>query len=540
MPRARLYFNGDNIYTKKVKRVHKLTEEVEAKIDWIPWVVNDATSTSETDALSANMGKVLQDQINELKSMWRFLSTWDCTTWTPATDPVDDPYDYRTGDYYIVSRIGDTNYRPHWTIYTAWVASSTVETAIVNVNDWYLFDWTSWVLQNQSQITISIDTALSTTSTNAVENRVVANTLNNKQNTISDLATIRSWAAAGATAIQPWDNISELTNNSWYQTAWDVANAISGKADSTAVSALTTRVSTAEWTISSLQTDVSALQQSSWWTATDVSDLQSDVSDIQADISSIQTALSSKVDSSSLATVATTGKTSDLTNDAWFITASYIWDGQITLAQWWVNKWAFTLNQAGSTTVSLETVKIMSEADYTALATKDPDVTYLITNWAQADTTGVEYISVENAQALVSDTAYWSGWDWDTTHAPSKNAVYDAISALSTSNSSSASVFKIFTLNGTSDLTNWQAIVDWILAGKMAVIQWPLSGSVLNRFYWLDRYTEDYALFYRIPFAVSSNGTFSYMAIELDYTNGVITQIRDRDDAAFKATLIDS
>ena len=25
------------------------------------------------------------------------------------------------------------------------------------------------------------------------------------------------------------------------------------------------------------------------------------------------------------------------------------------------------------------------------------------------------------------DTAFWSSWDWDTTHAPSKNAVYDAI-----------------------------------------------------------------------------------------------------------------
>lgn len=27
----------------------------------------------------------------------------------------------------------------------------------------------------------------------------------------------------------------------------------------------------------------------------------------------------------------------------------------------------------------------------------------------------------------VSDTAFWSSWDWDTTHAPSKNAVYDVL-----------------------------------------------------------------------------------------------------------------
>ena len=49
----------------------------------------------------------------------------------------------------------------------------------------------------------TIDTALSTTSTNAVRNSVVTTALNGKQATISDLATIRSGASAGATAVQP-------------------------------------------------------------------------------------------------------------------------------------------------------------------------------------------------------------------------------------------------------------------------------------------------------------------------------------------------
>jgi len=69
MPRGRLIFDGDNQYTEKKKRIHKLTSEVETKIDAIPGVVDDANSISTTDALSARMGKVLQDQINELKSM---------------------------------------------------------------------------------------------------------------------------------------------------------------------------------------------------------------------------------------------------------------------------------------------------------------------------------------------------------------------------------------------------------------------------------------------------------------------------------------
>ena len=50
---------------------------------------------------------------------------------------------------------------------------------------------------------IDVDDALSTTSENPVQNKVVTTALNGKQATISDLSTIRSGAAAGATAVQP-------------------------------------------------------------------------------------------------------------------------------------------------------------------------------------------------------------------------------------------------------------------------------------------------------------------------------------------------
>ena len=48
-----------------------------------------------------------------------------------------------------------------------------------------------------------VEDALSTTSENPVQNKVVTNALNGKQATISDLSEIRSGAAAGATAVQP-------------------------------------------------------------------------------------------------------------------------------------------------------------------------------------------------------------------------------------------------------------------------------------------------------------------------------------------------
>ena len=51
--------------------------------------------------------------------------------------------------------------------------------------------------------TSAVDDALSTTSENPVQNKVVTGALNGKQATIDDLSAIRSGAAAGATAIQP-------------------------------------------------------------------------------------------------------------------------------------------------------------------------------------------------------------------------------------------------------------------------------------------------------------------------------------------------
>ena len=227
MPKWRLVFDGDNLYTEKDARIYKLKSSVSSKIDAIPWVVDSLDSTSATDALSANMGRTLQDQINAVSWIGKFLSTWNCTTWLPSTNPQEDPYTYKVWDYYVVSAVWATNYKPHWGTFTQWVPSTTVETEAVWVNDKYYFDWADWVRIPDTSIQISIDTALSTSSTNAVENRAIANAINTKQNVISDLSDIRSWASAWATAVQPWANISTLTNNLWYQTAWDVASAVS-------------------------------------------------------------------------------------------------------------------------------------------------------------------------------------------------------------------------------------------------------------------------------------------------------------------------
>jgi len=124
----------------------------------IPVVVNNVTSTSTTSALSANMGKELQDEIDNLEARGRFLALWNCATGLPATNPQTSPYQYKSGDYYIVGTVASgsgTNYKPDGSSYTTGTASTVVETAEVAVDDVYYYDGTNWKLQANTQKTVT-------------------------------------------------------------------------------------------------------------------------------------------------------------------------------------------------------------------------------------------------------------------------------------------------------------------------------------------------------------------------------------------------
>ena len=110
-------------------------------------IVDNVTSTSTTSALSANQGKVLQDEITHLQGIGRFLALWDATTGLAETNPPVSPYTYKTGDYFIVGVVGATNYKPTGSSYTTGVASTTVETATIAVGNVYYYDGTTWKLQ---------------------------------------------------------------------------------------------------------------------------------------------------------------------------------------------------------------------------------------------------------------------------------------------------------------------------------------------------------------------------------------------------------
>lgn len=115
-------------------------------------VVDNLNSESSTDVLSANQGRVLESQIVALEGRGRYLSSWNCSTGLAGTNPPSSPYVYKAGDYFIVSAVGSTNYRPSGTQYVTGVASSVVETEEVAVNDTYTFDGTNWSLLKTSKV----------------------------------------------------------------------------------------------------------------------------------------------------------------------------------------------------------------------------------------------------------------------------------------------------------------------------------------------------------------------------------------------------
>ena len=145
MSKARLQFDGDNAWIKKEARIYGLTQAVEDKLASIDTV--ETTLQWEIDDL--------QDQINALAARWRYLSTWDCETGLPNTNPPVDPYTYRAWDYYVVSNVvsnpSQDNLRPSGSEYHAWVASQVTEPNTVSQNDLYIYDWTVWVLQHSWQ-----------------------------------------------------------------------------------------------------------------------------------------------------------------------------------------------------------------------------------------------------------------------------------------------------------------------------------------------------------------------------------------------------
>ena len=155
----------------------------------------------------------------EIPAMAKFLSVWDSSLWEPTTQPWTLPYEYYTWDYYLVENVDSTtNYRPDWTEYDG-TASSVVETNPIADWDTYIYDWTNWILQSNTQPTVSF----SQIAWQPTDNTNLATALGAKQDTLvswTNIKTVNSTSLlwTGDVTVQEtlvsWTNIKTINNTS--------------------------------------------------------------------------------------------------------------------------------------------------------------------------------------------------------------------------------------------------------------------------------------------------------------------------------------
>ena len=191
----------------------------------LPNVINSLTSTSTTDALSAAQGKILDDKISDLMAQWKFLSLWNCTTWLPMSFPLDIPYTYSTWDYFMVEVVSSAtppvNYRPVGSSYN-WTASSTTESDEVDVWDYYVYDWSIWLLASNHWKTVTFANIAG----NPDDNTALDNALDSKQDALTLPATPTQWNLvvwwADNETFADWWVVPTTPGNATSSTAWIV------------------------------------------------------------------------------------------------------------------------------------------------------------------------------------------------------------------------------------------------------------------------------------------------------------------------------
>ena len=123
------------------------------------------------------MGKELNDRIQNLASIGKYLAMWDCTTGLPTTNPITMPYSYTTGDYYVISNVGQTNYIPNGSSYSGTASSTQYSgTETLAVGDFLYYDGTVWTMLKNTGKTVYFANIAG----NPTDNSNLASALNSK------------------------------------------------------------------------------------------------------------------------------------------------------------------------------------------------------------------------------------------------------------------------------------------------------------------------------------------------------------------------
>ena len=187
------------------------------------------------------------------------------------------------------------------------------------------------------------------------------NALDAKQNTISDLSTIRSGASAGATALQPNDNISELVNNAGYITS----SALNGYATESFVTSqgYITDITSSDVTTALGYTPYNATNPAGYITGITSSDITTALGYTPYNATNpngyiTASALTPYALSADLASVATSGDYNDLINKPTIPTVN---NGTLTIQKNGTTIGTFTANQSGNSTVNIVADTVLTD-----------------------------------------------------------------------------------------------------------------------------------------------------------------------------------
>ena len=242
-------FNLTNTQAHIIPHQHPTSD-----ITWLVELIQaNAVVVSPTAPANPGAGKLWYNTTKGVFNIWNW-SAWilvgpEICPLTKAQYDALSAADKADGRFYLIT---DND----WTIYVEWenidgrpyLISSTAPSTPAEWYLWYdttddvlkFYNWTDWNPVNTNTeytgwTNVSVDPVtheISATDTTYVagdfdikdlaDSTGLRTTWSWKQDAINDLQTIRSWAAAWATAVQPLDNVSWLTNDAWY-----ITNAVS-------------------------------------------------------------------------------------------------------------------------------------------------------------------------------------------------------------------------------------------------------------------------------------------------------------------------
>mgnify|MGYP007115351896 CR=1 FL=1 len=307
----------------------------------VPTVVDNLTTQSSTNALSANQWYELKWMIDDLAGFGKFLSLWNATTWMPISFPLATPYTYSTWDYFVVEVVSSAtppvNYRPNGSSYT-WTASSTAETDELEVWDVYVYDGSVWLLQSNHWKTVSFWNI----AWDPYDNTNLWNALNAKQDVLTAWANITIDPVTNEISASNTTYSSATSTTAWIVKLWS-DTAISETIQSPAWA--TNKTYPVQLNASGQMWVNVPRANTTYWAWTWISiDANNDIQNTW-------------VTSFNWSTWAVTWVGSVNWN-TWAVTVTEANDSTITFTQWWVTKWSFTTNQSSNSTIALDAWKV--------------------------------------------------------------------------------------------------------------------------------------------------------------------------------------